>query len=217
MYKSKRIDISNWVSSKNEEFKCTISTLSEYVKKGVVVQAAFYIDNEGLSNDSVQNLFGMKTLHELNVAEAKYIQVPNNKQPNLFSGAYPGLYHKIESSKRLVSFRKNYILDKITYDFDMNQGMIYSFLGTVYTKSKIEHRECEEPTIFSELLLLIDKVGNGGILEYKNFLLKIDNNVSECKKRSLSGLLSVLEDASFELKEKLDTALEIFDVPQTNI
>ena len=216
MYKNKRIDISSWVSSKNEEFKCTISALSDYVKKGVVSQAAFYIDTEGISKDSIQDLFGIKALHELNVAEAKYIQISNTKQSDLFSGTYPGLYHKIESSKNLLLFRKNYVIDKISYDFDMNQGMIYSFLSNVYIKSKIEHSEYEESNRFSELLLLINEVGNGGILEYKKFLLTVDNKVFDCKKRGLSGLLSVLEDASYELKEKLDTSLEIFDVPQTN-
>ncbi len=216
MYKNKRIDISGWVSSKNEEFKCTISALSDYVKKGVVSQAAFYIDTEGISKDSIQDLFGIKALHELNVAEAKYIQISNTKQSDLFSGTYPGLYHKIESSKNLLLFRKNYVIDKISYDFDMNQGMIYSFLSNVYIKSKIEHSEYEESNRFSELLLLINEVGNGGILEYKKFLLTVDNKVFDCKKRGLSGLLSVLEDASYELKEKLDTSLEIFDVPQTN-
>lgn len=216
MYKNKRIDISGWVSSKNEEFKCTISALSDYVKKGVVSQAAFYIDTEGISKDSIQDLFGIKALHELNVAEAKYIQISNTKQSDLFSGTYPGLYHKIDSSKNLLLFRKNYVIDKISYDFDMNQGMIYSFLSNVYIKSKIEHSEYEESNRFSELLLLINEVGNGGILEYKKFLLTVDNKVFDCKKRGLSGLLSVLEDASYELKEKLDTSLEIFDVPQTN-
>ena len=214
MYKSNRIDIRNWISSKNEEFKHTITPLSEYVKKGVVSQASFYINNENVSNDSIQNLFGLKTFHEINVAESKYMEVFNIQHSDLFNGTYPGLYEKIEASKRVLSFRKKYMLDKISYDFDMNQGMIYSFFSNIYVKSKIEQEADEVSSKFIEQLSLINKIGNKGISEYNRFLLTVDSKVSKSKNRSFSDLLSILEEAAHQLKEKLDTSIEIFDVPQ---
>ena len=187
----------NWFSEKTSEFKIRSSPLKEYVKKGLVNRAKFYLETKPLPhNDEVQTLFGKNYLYELMWDEASY-------KERVFGSVIRDPQVKVRVENELSNFRREHILDKIGFDFDLLDGSVILYFNRVVTQFGLDLAKTSDHANFlisKKLNPIFNTIENS----YKKFLLELENNILSDRKRDIKSFKHIFDETISNFHNNLD-------------